>query len=237
MKKVNRIIKSLFAMVLALAIAFTFTPATAQAATKLKLRTNAQLGGSYNVETVLPGNVKVKAKVTVTDMVAVVSADGYTVTGVDFHVEYPKSELKKIKKNTTKILQASPVKSSYFFSKTVYAPVDLIPCCISKNTGKVITTNDSLFYYRGVCGINNEQTETFKQGKNKMEWIKSYDFHVILANQKAVNGDVLIGFTGSTKPTSVNNKTYQKFIKGKKAINKTNFYNKKKKGYSIWVVG
>ncbi len=229
----KKVITQIIAMALALAIVFTLAPVDVQAAAKLKLRTNAQLGGTYKVSTVLPGNVSVKANVTVTDY-AQEEKNGITVTCINYHVEYPKAQLNKIKKNTTRILESCPTKKTSYLTRYVYGPVDTLYAVISAQTGKVMTSSDN---FEVGSRVYNTQSTKYYQGRNTLEWVTSYDVLILTVNNKAVNGDVYIGIAGAVKGTTVKDKTYKKFVNGKKSIKKTNFYEKGKKNSSIWTVG
>lgn len=216
----KRIFKSLVAMVLALALAFTFAPASAQAA-GLKFR-QGTLGKTYKLPVVLPGNVQVKANVTVSDYYTVVR-NGVTVTYAKCHVEYPKKQKNIIKRNTTRILQNCPVKKTSGFMKTVFGPADLA-WGVYDSTGKLATKSPYLDYAYGIVG--NATETSFYQGRNTLRMLTSYDVEFGILNMPSVTGTVYAGIASATKPVTSNNKKYKKLLNGSGTLKKAGFFQK-----------
>lgn len=227
----KRIFKSLVAMVLALALAFTFAPASAQAA-GLKFR-QGTLGKSYKLPVELPGNVQVKATVSVADQYVKNYADGSVLTYVKYHIEYPKSQKNIIKRNTTRILQSCPVKKTSGFMKTVFGPADLVFGVYDKS-GNHVKANPYLVYEYGAVGTGIETK--FTQGRNTLRMLTSYDVAFVVGNAPAVNGNVYAGVAAATKPVTTNNKKYKKLISGSGNLKKAGFFKKGGKN-GVFVAG
>lgn len=219
-KDMKRIFKSLVAMVLALALAFTFAPASAQAA-GLKFR-QGTIGKTYKLPVVLPGNVQVKANVTVKEQYSQTYYDGSVATIVKYHVEYPKSQKNIIKRNTTRILQSCPVKKTAGFLKYVSGPVDLV-YGVYDASGKLAKENP---YFGYAWRRTNTIQTTFKHGRNQLEMLTSYDLEFVVANLPSVNGPVYAGVATATKPVTVNNKKYKKYTNGSASLKQAGFFKK-----------
>ncbi len=236
MRNTNKIVKSFLSLMLALVLAFSFAPVSASAAVPTsKLRTNAVAGKSYTVKTVLPGKVTVNAKVKVISAIAVPNAQGNGVTAaqVKMHVEFPKSQVNKVKKNVNKIVQSSPVirrVGNYRYVKSHY---EFQPVVIDRTTGKI--PNADKDRRAGAFKIENAVQKRFTQNRSSMDFVQSYDITFGAAYMDGDDGNILMGVAGVKTPTFDGDNKVKKFASGSAPITKTNFYNKKDKKLSIWV--
>jgi hypothetical protein len=236
MRNTKKIVKSFVSLMLALVLAFSFAPVSASAASATsKLRTNAVQGKKYKVKTVLPGNIAIKANVTVQSAVTVPNyqGKGATLAQVKMHVEYPKSEVNKVKNNVNKIVQSSPVIRKVGNYRYVKSHYQILPMALNRENGKLPNAQTD----NRACSIQmtNADTKTFKQNRSQMEFTKSYDVTFTAAHMDGDDGNMLLGVAGVKSPTYDGDKKIAKFIKGSTSITKTNFYNKKDKSLSIWV--
>ncbi len=238
MRNTKKIVKSFVSLMLALVLALSFAPVSASAASATsKLRTNGTPNKSYSISTVLPGKVSVSAKVKVESAASVpnYNGSGYTVSVVKMHVAFPKSQINKVKKNVSRIINASPVisttRSGNYVKKTVKPHYSVYPVAVNRSTGKLLDGK------RLACkaSIANDNVYTYKQGNYSMQFVPSFDITFATASLDNDTGNILVGISGVKAPTFSGDKKIAKFASGKTSITKTNFYNKKNKKLSIWV--
>ena len=225
----KKVLKSMFAMMLALTLAFGFAPVTAEAAAADSVRIG-QAGGSYTIKTTYPGIGSVNVKATVSD----ITVNDYASLGlrnVSFTIHYklPASSQKKIKNNVARIYHACNGKTLYTIN----------PVVMSNSTGKCVNSNTPGLRYASTNATNISRA-TYRQGRYRL-WnvATSFDQTYTLSYYPSLaQGDFLLGLCGFNSSVYYGNKAYkklEKFNNGSVAYTKTTMYKKKNKKSSLFL--
>ena len=224
----KRVLKSMFAMMLALTLAFGFAPVTAEAAAADSVRIG-QAGGSYTIKTTYPGIGSVNVKATVSDItVNDYASNGLRRVNFTIHYKLPTSSQKKIKNNVAKIYHACK-------GNTIYT---INPVVMSNSTGKWINTSAQAFKYE--MDTTNRNLVTYRQGRYRL-WNVATSFdqnYTLWYLPSQGQNEFLLGLCGFNSSVYSGNKAYkklEKFNNGSVAYTKTTMYKKKNKKSSLFL--
>ena len=232
----KKILKSLIAAMLVIGITLgTASIDASAAAATAKIRKDAVPGKSYTIQTTLPGNVKIKQNVTISYGNEIyLEQYGYYARRVDIKKTTPSAQLKKIKKNTDKIVKSSPVIKSVGYYKQVRPFIDSTVLAIYADSGKLVDGQTAGYLTTSDAIDSSTGYHSFRQHNSTLRFYDTYTFSKYIIYTDAVRGNLCVGVAGVKKPTFDNNKPVKNFLNKKVSITKTNFYNAKKKNLSIF---